>query len=76
MLVRLAKIKYIETGKMKNAADALELMLQEELFPNAEQSDGWNFRNRHCYNLKVDELFQKNMAVIKMTYKDVISKKK
>ena len=27
ILVRLAKIKYIETGRMKNAGDALELML-------------------------------------------------
>ena len=73
IIVRLARIKYVETGTIKNTAQALEKVLKDELFPNAHESDGWNFRQRNCYNVKVNELLKKNFTVIEKMYKDKAS---
>jgi hypothetical protein len=58
---------------MKSTAAAVDKVLKEELFPNAQESDGWNFRQRNCYNVKVNELLKKNFSVIEKMYKDKAS---
>ena len=73
MIARLSKIKYVETGHMKSTAAAIEKLLVEELFPKSVECDGWNFRQRNCYNVKVNELLRKNLPVLEKIYKDRLS---
>ena len=69
MIVRLARIKYVETAMIKSTAMAIEKPLSDELYPSVLESDGWNFRQRNCYNVKVNELLRRNMPVLEQIYK-------
>ena len=43
ILVRFAKIKYMEKGtdKVKTAVEAIDKMMNECVYPNAKTTDGW-----------------------------------
>ena len=70
MVVRLSRIKYIESGKMRGTAAAIDKLLNEEMYPNVQEANGHDFRIRHCYNVKVNEILRKNSQVIDKIYKD------
>ena len=73
MIVRLSRIKYIESGLMRGTAMAIDKLLDEEMYPNVHESNGHDFRMRHCYNVKVNEILRKNTNVIDKIYKDKLS---
>jgi hypothetical protein len=45
------------------------MILDECVYPNALTSDGWNFRQVNCYNVKVNEILRKNLQAIEKIYK-------
>ena len=69
MVCRIARIKYVETALIKSTAQAIDKLLVSEFYPNVVEADGWNFRQRNCYNVKVNELLRRNMPVIEQMYK-------
>jgi hypothetical protein len=65
ILVRFAKIRYIEKGKeadrVKTAVEAIDKLFNEKIYPNAKSCDGWQWRQKEVYNVKCNEFLRKNM---------------
>ena len=69
ILVRFANIKYKEkTHQAKTTCEAIEMMLQKNVYPNCRETDGWQFRQNHLYNVKVNTFLKRNFAVIAKIY--------
>jgi len=52
ILVRFANIKYKEkTHQVKTTVDAIQMMLEKNVYPNCREADGWNFRQKYLYNV-------------------------
>jgi len=41
LVVRLARIKYVDTNIVRNTSLAIERILTQEIFPKAQEADGW-----------------------------------
>lgn len=51
-------------------------LLQENIFKKSLNVDGDNFRRFQCYNVKVNEILQKNLGVLKKIYDSYTHQKK
>jgi hypothetical protein len=76
VIVRLALSKYKDTKVTATLQDAVEKILSEDIIPKNPAVDGFNFREEHMYNLKVDEIFKKNEQVIKKLYDSFLNPNK
>ena len=59
-LVRTSFFRHIDQGKLSEPVEAIEKLLEEQVYPNALFNDGEEFRKFYCYNIKVDEILMKN----------------
>jgi hypothetical protein len=62
VIVRLANAKYFISKICETSPQALQKFLTENIFPNSKEVNGENFRRFQCYNVKVNEILQKNDA--------------
>jgi hypothetical protein len=70
IMVRFALLKFRDKDPVcKNATEAINKLLEEYIYPTAETMDGWQFRQRVCYNVKVNEFLKKNEKAIERIYK-------
>lgn len=72
ILVRIAKGKYVEHGRMTNLAEAFEKLLIEHILPMSEKLVPWQaFRDNHMWNLPVNDLLMINMRKQKKLYQAI-----
>lgn len=71
IIVRFALLKYRDAKDQicKTATEAINKLMNEKIYPNAETLDGWQFRQRCLYNVKVNEFLRKNLEAIEKIYK-------
>jgi hypothetical protein len=77
----MLKFRDAKAPVCKTATEAIDKLLNENVYPKAETLDGWNFRQKYLYNVAVNEFLRKNLTVIEKIYKtkgiiDFHSKKK
>ena len=76
ILVRLANAKYKESKICATSPEALLKLLHENIYPNSKEVNGEHFRRFQCYNVKVNEILQKNESLIKKIYDQYTHNKK
>ena len=76
IILRLAIAKYKETGIVSSTAEAINKLLEENIYPHADYMDGDHFRKYYCYNVKVNEILKKNEAQLRRVYSSYIHPKK
>jgi hypothetical protein len=76
ILVRIAIAKYRESKVCGSAPLAILELLNKNIFPNSQEVNGDSFRRVHCYNVKVNEILQKNVTVLKKIYDSYTHAKK
>ena len=70
MIVRLAKVKFVDTGKVDTINDATYQLLSEFIIPNTTDVMPWQeFREDELWCLDVDDLFKANSSSIDQLYK-------
>ena len=67
-LVRSAVFIYMEKGVATDTVDAINSLLEYQVYPNAMSMDGKLFRKNYCYNEKMNELITKNKVNLKKLY--------
>ena len=70
ILVRLGQAKYKETGIVKTVSQALQMLLEENIFPNAEKVNWGGFRENLLYNYPMNEAFIRNDVNLKKVFVD------
>lgn len=68
MIVRVADYAYKQTKICKTLVQSIEKVLEEKIYPHAQQMDGEHFRRYQCYAVKVNEILKKNEGQIKKVY--------
>ena len=68
IIVRLANAKYKESGVVRTTCEAIEKLLNDNIYPNTKEMDGELFRKYYCYNVKVNEILKKNEVQLKKVY--------
>ena len=76
VIVRLSLVKYKEPKIHEKLHDATEQILIKDVLPNNPSVDGYTFRKEHMYNLKCDEIFTKNDAVIRKLFESFLNPSK
>jgi uncharacterized protein YggL (DUF469 family) len=76
IIVRMANAKFKEPHIVNSTAEAIEKLLNENIFPNAKSVDGETFRKYQCYNYKTNEILKKNEQQIKKVYDSYSHSKK
>ena len=56
MIVRTALFRFKDTKLAPNTCKAIEMLLEELIYPNARSMNGEHFRKYYCYNLKINEI--------------------
>jgi hypothetical protein len=66
-LSRLAKAKFLDTGKVKTWTEAFEKLFEEFIKPNVlPKLEPWQqFRDNHLWTLEVNDVLQANLDLIK-----------
>jgi hypothetical protein len=62
VLVSLANVKFVKTGKCIGIVAAVEKLLSEHLEPYAERLDGNAFREKYLYCQHTDDMLRKHMT--------------
>ena len=76
VLVRLAQLKYKDTGLAKTFSEGLEMLIQENLIKNANP-DPWNqFRQEDLWTLEVVDVFDANLENLKKVYQNYTNQNK
>lgn len=75
-LVRTSMYRYMDTKQHSDPSDAIEALLNEYIYPNARFMNGGHFRKYYCYNLKTNELLEKNATQIQKLYDSFTHSKK
>ena len=60
LMVRTAIFRYLDTKLADTNCKAIEMLLNELIYPNARTMNGEHFRKYYCYNIKTNELLSKN----------------
>jgi hypothetical protein len=68
IIVRFANIKYKETHIVNNTVEAINKIMNDNIYALAKSSDGWHFRQQHLFNVNVNEIIKKNFNVIQQIY--------
>ena len=68
ILVRLAIVKYKETGICRSISDSLNKLLNDNIFPNLEESNAFSFRDTFLYKNHVNDLLVRNEQGIKKLF--------
>ena len=69
ILVRIANLKYRETGVTQSFSEALSMLIEERLIPYAQSGFSWQqFRTRHLWTMEVNDLFEANLENLKKVY--------
>lgn len=68
ILVRVAAAKFRDPGIVPTASEAVDKLLTENVFPNADEVDWQRFREEELYNTECHMLFKKNEKEIKTVY--------
>jgi hypothetical protein len=76
VIVRLSLSKYKDPKIVPSLHDAAKKICEEDIIPKNPAVDGLNFREAHMYNLKVDEIFKKNEAVITKFFESFLNPNK
>jgi hypothetical protein len=76
IIVRLANALYKDAKVCETTPLAILKLLKDNIYPNSEEVDGEHFRRYHCYNVKVNEILQKNATVLKKVYDNYTHNKK
>lgn len=76
IIVRLSNALYKESGVVETTPQAVYKLLHDNIYPHSEEVDGEHFRRFHCYNVKVNEILQKNTTVLRRIYDSYTHSKK
>lgn len=76
IMVRMANQLYKDTGILKTTPEGIEKLLSTYIFPFTKQMDGFTFRKRKCYNVKVNEVLKKNLPLFRKVYDSYTHAKK
>jgi hypothetical protein len=76
VIVRLSLSKYKDPKIVPNLHEAAKKILEDDIIPKNPAVDGLNFREAFMYNLKVDEIFKKNEAVITKFFESFLNPNK
>lgn len=68
ILVRVAHVKYKETGICSTYADALQMLLKENIFKYANPEPWQEFRDEELWTLDVNDIFEANIEGLKKVY--------
>lgn len=68
IIVRIANVKYKDTGVCHTSTEALTKLLNENLFPNMDEAIAQTFRDQHLYTEEVNELLLRNEMGIKKLF--------
>ena len=75
-IVRMGLNLYKEPKIVTTVADAIDWLVVKDVVPNNPAVDGLNFRDEHMYNLKVDEIFRKNLPNIQKLFETFLTPNK
>ena len=75
-IVRTAQFRYIEQRVTRDICEGIEMLLEEYIYPNARFMNGEHFRKYYCYNIKTNEVLQRNQPVLKKLYESFCHSKK
>ena len=76
VIVRLSLVKYKEPKIHEKLHDATLAILENDILPNNVGVDGYNFRKEHMYNLKCNDIFKNNDAVIRRLFESFLNPSK
>ena len=76
MIVRLANMRYKETGQVTTTVEGIERVLYDLIYPHAKKNDGENFRRYFVYNVKTNEILKKNENLLRRIYETFTHAKK
>lgn len=68
ILVRLSGAKFRDPGIVPTISEALDKLIQENVFPNADEIDWQRFREEELYNTECHLLFHKNETELKKVF--------
>ena len=68
IILRTALFRYKDTKLAPTTCKAIEMLLEELIYPNARSMNGEHFRKYYCYNIKTNEILKKNEAPLKKVY--------
>jgi hypothetical protein len=68
IIVRIANVKYKDTGVCSTSVQALTKLLEENIFPNMEESIPQLFRDQQLYTEEVNELLVRNEMGLKKLF--------
>ena len=67
-LVRIASVKFKETGVCRSFAEAFEKLLEEHVFPLAHEGEWQQFRDKYLWVDAVSDLLDANLKALKKVY--------
>ena len=59
-IVRTANFRFLEKKQAADSCEAIDRLMDEYIYPNARFMHGSLFRRKHCYNMKINEIYEKN----------------
>ena len=71
VLTRVATMKYVMSGQMKDVSDALQMLFREDMdprLPKEVHQDSNEFRRRYCYIEEVDKVLRKWEGSLRTLY--------
>ena len=68
IMVRTAIFRYKDTKLADTTCKAIEMLLNELIYPNARSMNGEHFRKYYCYNVKTNEVLKKNEGPLRKVY--------
>jgi len=69
LLVRISRVKYLQSGASSTYAEAFQQLLDEHIFPNSEFATEWQgFRDEQLYTVDVNDVLQANVDLLKKVY--------
>ena len=74
--VRTANFRYLEKKIASDSVEAIEMLLEEYVYPRARFMNGEHFRRYFCYNMKTNDLIKNNAVPIEKLYMSFTHSKK
>ena len=68
IIVRLANAKYKDSGVTFSTTEAVRKLLEDNIFPNMEESNAQDFRDNQLYTDEVNELLARNELGLKKLF--------
>ena len=70
LLIRIAKLKFVDSNQVQAVYQSLELLIQQHIVPNLiEKMETQYFRDKHVYTLEIDDVLKLNKPSVEKLYR-------